>query len=260
MSTKVSIQQSPVDLNTIMPYLFLALLGKRVIHPGGRPATEEMYRLAQFQAGQRVLEVGCGVGTTAIEMARRFNCHVTAIDIDHMMLNRARANVHSAGLDGQVVVEEADVLALPYSDQTFDRVIIETVLGFVDKRRGAGEVVRVCRDSGRIVDHEFKWEEEPTNELRDTFEQVICRHSHFGDWSQIYKDAGLSDIEVVSGIPNVLSPSGLLRDEGLGNSLAIVGRALSHPSYLLKLVKLMKHMREFYPYLRWTIVGGVKVA
>jgi hypothetical protein len=89
---------------------------------------------------------------------------------------------------------------------------------------------------------------------------VICRHSRFGDWSQIYTDAGLSNIELVSGVPNVLSPSGLLRDEGLGNSLAIIGRAVSRPSYLQKLVKLMKHMREFYPYLRWTIVWGVKEA
>src|SRR5438034_10768401 len=166
MSTKVSIQQPPVDLNTILPYVFLALLGKRVVHPGGRPATEEMYRLAQLQAGQRVLEVGCGVGTTAIEMARRFNCHVTAIDIDHMMLNRARANVHAAGLDGQVVVEEADVLALPYSDQTFDRVIIEPVLGPVDNSRGAREVVRGCRDRGRGGDHEFTRAQARRNGLR----------------------------------------------------------------------------------------------
>ena len=33
---------------------------------------------ADFQPGQRVLDFGCGVGTTAIEIARRFGAEVTA--------------------------------------------------------------------------------------------------------------------------------------------------------------------------------------
>jgi cyclopropane fatty-acyl-phospholipid synthase-like methyltransferase len=45
-----------------------------------------------------VLDVGCGVGTTAIEIARRFRAHVTVIDISALMLARTRANVHAAGL------------------------------------------------------------------------------------------------------------------------------------------------------------------
>jgi len=34
------------------PYAFLALLGKRVIHPGGRRSSEELFRLAGFQLDQ----------------------------------------------------------------------------------------------------------------------------------------------------------------------------------------------------------------
>ena len=70
--TEVSIPTHMADVMRIPAYTFLVLLGKRVVHPGGRPSTEEMYRLARFQSGQRVLEVGCGAGTTAIEIASRF--------------------------------------------------------------------------------------------------------------------------------------------------------------------------------------------
>ena len=66
------------DVARLDPYAFLAVLGKRVIHPGGRRATEEVVGFADFASGQRVLDIGCGVATTAIEAARRFGATVTA--------------------------------------------------------------------------------------------------------------------------------------------------------------------------------------
>jgi hypothetical protein len=53
-----------------------------------------------------VLDVGCGVGTTAIEIAGRFRAHVTVIAISPLMLARTRANVHAAGLEDRVTVEQ----------------------------------------------------------------------------------------------------------------------------------------------------------
>ena len=48
------------EVEHLDPYAFFAVLGKRVIHPGGRAATDELIRRGDFQAGQRVLDVGCG--------------------------------------------------------------------------------------------------------------------------------------------------------------------------------------------------------
>src|SRR6266550_1311619 len=79
MATTLS--RPKIDVNSLDPYAFMAVLGKRVIHPGGRRSTEELFDLAHLQVGQKALDVGCGVGTTAIQMARRFGAVVTAIDI-----------------------------------------------------------------------------------------------------------------------------------------------------------------------------------
>jgi SAM-dependent methyltransferase len=130
------------------PYAFLAVLGKRVIHPGGRRATEEVVGFADFAADQRVLDIGCGVATTAIEVARRFGAAVTAADISALMRARARANVARAGLTDKVSVEEADILALPYAAASFHRVVAEAVTMFVDRpknRRGTGARLRAGR-------------------------------------------------------------------------------------------------------------------
>jgi len=145
------------DIRRLDPYGFLAVLGKRVIHPGGRRSTQELLELAGLAAGQQVLDIGCGVATTAIQVAQRVDAQVTAADLAPLMLARAHANVTRAGLDGQVRVEQADILALPYPDDAFDRVIAEAVTMFVDRPRAVAELARVCRPGGRMLVTEFCW-------------------------------------------------------------------------------------------------------
>jgi SAM-dependent methyltransferase len=260
MTSEKSARTPIGDLHLIPPYTVLALVGKKVIRPGGRQSTEEIFRLADLRPGQHVLEVGCGVGTTAIEIARRFDCQVTAVDIDKVMLDRARTNVHAAGMEAKVTVQEADVEALPFDDQTFDRVIIEAVLSFVDQPRAVQQVLRVCRDGGRVVDHEFKWLHEPPADVRHRFETEVCPRAHWGDWQEIYQCAGLQDVEAVSGASRLLTPPGLIRDEGIVRTFAIVGRLISNRHYRRRIISLMGFMREAYPYLRWTVVGGTKAS
>ena len=78
------------------PYLLFGLLGKQVIHPGGRKSTDELLGLAALAPGQRVLDIGCGVGTTAIEIAKRVQLEVIAADISPDMRDRAIANLVAA--------------------------------------------------------------------------------------------------------------------------------------------------------------------
>ena len=88
MSKKLSVE----EINKLDPYQFMAELGKRIIHPGGRRSTNEVYSMANIQPEQKVLDIGCGVGTTAIEMVKKFGCYVIASDIDQKMTDRAIEN------------------------------------------------------------------------------------------------------------------------------------------------------------------------
>jgi SAM-dependent methyltransferase len=248
------------DVHLTPPYTVLALVGKKVIRPGGRQSTEEIFRLADLRPGLRVLEVGCGVGTTAIEIAQRFDCDVTAIDIDNVMLDRARANVHAAGVDRKVTLREADVETLPFDEESFDRVIIEAVLSFVDQPRAVRQVLRVCREGGRVVDHEFMWLQQPPAEILHRFQTEICPRAHWDDWQELYRSAGLRDVEAVSGVSKLLTPPGLVRDEGFARTFAIVGRLIANRHYRRRIIALMRMMRTVYPYLRWTVVGGTKAS
>jgi SAM-dependent methyltransferase len=72
------------------------VLGKRVIYPGGRRSTQQLLEFASLAAGQQVLDIGCGVATTTIQVAQRFNARVTAADLAPLMLARANRDADIA--------------------------------------------------------------------------------------------------------------------------------------------------------------------
>ncbi|HZJ07422.1 MAG TPA: methyltransferase domain-containing protein, partial [Nocardioidaceae bacterium] len=198
------------------PYAFLAVLGKRVIHPGGRASTDRLLELAAVRPGERVLDIGCGVGTTAIRLARDHQADVVAADIAELMRERAEANVTAAGLVAQVRVEDADIRSLPYPDGSFDAVVAEAVTMFVSRRRAAAELARVTRPGGRVLATEFCWRRPPTEEAREVFLGQVCPGMRFDsveEWAAIYGGAGLVDIHTESGPFEMMSARGFLADE-----------------------------------------------
>ena len=252
-----------IDVKSLDPYAFMAVLGKRVIHPGGRRSTEELFNLARLQAGQRALDVGCGVGTTAIQMAGRFGASVTAIDISPIMLERARRNVQRAGLGQKIEVEQGDILELRFADSAFDRVIAEAVTMFVDRQRAARELIRVCRAGGMVLATEFFWRQPPTEEAREIFLGQVCpgmQLDQLDGWVRIYEDAGLSATEVRSGPFEMMTPRGFIQDEGFVNAAACMLRGMSRLAYLRKMAWLMPRIRRAVPYLGYILIGGLKPA
>jgi len=245
------------------PYAFLAVLGKRVIHPGGRRSTEELFNRAGFQPGQQVLDAGCGVGTSAIAIARRFGATVTAVDISPIMLTCASSNVQRIGLTGQVTVTFSDIRALDFPDNHFDRVIAEAVTMFVDRARAVRELIRVCKPGGRVMATEFFWREPPTPEAREVFLGQVCpgmQVDTLEEWVCLYEGAGLSNTQVVSGPFEMMTPAGFLSDEGIANSLAIIGRTMTRLSYLRKMAWLMPRLQRAVPYQGYLLVVGEKPA
>lgn len=99
--------------------------------------------------GRRVLDVGTGDGTWAIEAARR-GARVTGVDLDPAMVAAARSRSEAAGVS--IALLEGRAERLPFEDGTFDVVTAITTLCFVsDARAAMGEMARVLAPGGRLV-------------------------------------------------------------------------------------------------------------
>jgi len=259
MATKLA----PGQISDLDPYKFMAVIGKRVIHPGGRASTQALLRRAQITRSARVLDVGCGVATTAIQIARRYGARVTAADISPVMLDRAEANARAAGLAGLVTVTSADILALPFDDAAFDVVIGEAVTMFTDRPRAAAELARVTRPGGRVLATEFYWRTPPTPEAREVFLGQVCPGMQFDsveDWMQIYSAAGLTGLDTETGPFEMMTARGFLADERLARCLAIISTVAGRPAYTRKMAWLMPRMGKADPYLGSIIITGTKPA
>jgi ubiquinone/menaquinone biosynthesis C-methylase UbiE len=105
---------------------------------------------AGIAPADKVLDVACGPGLVACEMAKVAR-HVTGIDLTPAMVDQARARQRSLGL-GNLTWVVGDALPLPFPATTFSRVITRySFHHFADPAGVFAEMVRVCRPGGRVT-------------------------------------------------------------------------------------------------------------
>jgi demethylmenaquinone methyltransferase/2-methoxy-6-polyprenyl-1,4-benzoquinol methylase len=107
--------------------------------------------LAGVPPGGCALDVACGTGDLALELASRVGPEgrVVGTDFSERMLDRARVK---AAATSNVRFEYANALALPYADGEFDAATVGFgARNFSDLERGLREMARVVKPGGRVV-------------------------------------------------------------------------------------------------------------
>jgi sarcosine/dimethylglycine N-methyltransferase len=115
-------------------------------HGRGLKATQEMAALLQPSSGERILDIGGGIGGPARWVAARFGCYVTSLDLTPEFCRAAEELNAATGLSDRVRVVEGSATALPFEENEFDRAYSENVaMNIEDKRRFCAEALRVLR-------------------------------------------------------------------------------------------------------------------
>lgn len=115
----------------------------------GEPVAKVLIRKAALQPDERVLDVACGTGIIARLALQKVgnNGTVTGLDINPGMLAVARSIVPDA-----ITWHEAGAEDMPFSDESFDVVICQMGLQFMeDKPAALKEMYRVLLPGGRLI-------------------------------------------------------------------------------------------------------------
>lgn len=112
---------------------------------------------AQLDSHQQVLDLACGTGSLSIRIKQTFPViNITALDCDPEILQQAEQKVDRAGVI--MKFDQAFAQNLPYSDESFDRVVSSLLfhhLTWAQKKQVAREVFRVLKPQGEL--HVLDW-------------------------------------------------------------------------------------------------------
>jgi ubiquinone/menaquinone biosynthesis C-methylase UbiE len=112
--------------------------------------------LLDAQAGEKILELGCGTGHATISLAGSVGeaGRVDALDLSPKMIRQAEANVHALELHDRVNFIVGDALKLNAADATYDAVFASFTIELFDSDEMSSilaEVRRVLRPGGRFA-------------------------------------------------------------------------------------------------------------
>jgi ubiquinone/menaquinone biosynthesis C-methylase UbiE len=220
-------------------YDFVGLLADTLpsVHMGGQEATHMLLDMCQLDATSQVLDVGCGPGNTACLIAEQYGSRVLGVDISEVMIAKATERARRQGLLDKVEFRVADAFQLPFEDDRFDAVIVESVLTPLpgDKKQAMAEMVRVVRPRGRIGVNESTVDPSAPPELLALFAEHPAIHGHFTPQTlrSLFEESGLEVVHMTE-TKNVDAPSAL-KEMGLRGLLSFMIRV--YPKILLKLLR-----------------------
>ena len=121
------------------------------LHPGGLRATNRLGRAMGLQPGWRVLDLACGLGTSATAISRVFKCRVTGLELGAEAAATSRQRSLSEPVPSNVGFVRGDAESPPFRTGAFDAVIIECATSlFADKSAAIAEARRLLRPGGVI--------------------------------------------------------------------------------------------------------------
>lgn len=129
--------------------------GEGYMAPGGAGNVARMLRGIETQ-GKRILDIGCGIGGPAFEMATTHGANVVGIDLEKPLIERATRTAEDKRLGDQCSFQTVTAGPLGFEDASFDIVLSAgAVTQTPDKAAMFGEIRRVLKPGGHLSIYEW---------------------------------------------------------------------------------------------------------
>ena len=191
--------------HTSDPGFFLRFLDAANKLPGVIAWKSALIDGLRLERGAHVLDIGCGMGADAFDLADRVGPHglVTGVDFSETLIAEAIRRLGSRNVSATFEVGDAQALRFP--QHTFDAVRTERMLMHVlDAQMALSEMARVLRPGGRMAIQDFDWETQFCDSpYKDTTRKIalsFCDGMKNG-WigrrlPRLFREVGMVDVAV----------------------------------------------------------------
>ena|SRR5438128_565777 len=186
------------------PGALVTFLDARASIEGEREIKELKLAMLELNPGNRVLDVGCGTGDDAREIAALVGPTGTVVGLDASATMVAEARKRALATELSIEFIEADALNLPFPNESFDRLRTDRVLVHLrEPGRALAEMVRVTRVGGRVVVSELDFGTQfldcayrgTTRKVLTSFADRAASGWIGGALPRMLCEAGLSDVK-----------------------------------------------------------------
>ncbi|XP_062521240.1 uncharacterized protein LOC134196183 [Corticium candelabrum] len=183
------------SLNGILRYE--RIFGKEFISTGGLQTTKEFVPSLNLKVGEKVIDVGCGIGGSAFYMAENFGVQVLGVDLSANMISIAQERtLQYQQLFDKVQFEICDVTVREFLPETFDVVYTrDTLLHIADKPTLFKKFLSWLKPGGRLLITDYCCGTDPWTP--DFAEYVKHRGYHLLDvrsYGKIIEEAGFTKV------------------------------------------------------------------
>ncbi|XP_023633158.1 phosphomethylethanolamine N-methyltransferase-like [Capsella rubella] len=170
------------------------VLGEGYMSRGGVETTKEFVAKMDLKPGQKVLDVGCGIGGGGFYMAENFDVHVVGIDLSVNMISLALER--AIGRKCSVEFEVADCTKKTYPDNSFDVIYSrDTILHIQDKPALFKTFLKWLKPGGKVLITDYcRSAETPSLEFAKYIEPKGFDLHDVQAYGKMLKEAGFENV------------------------------------------------------------------
>lgn len=126
--------------------------------PGSEASTHEaITAIPNINPGFKIADIGCGTGSSAIQLAKETHASVLAIDLFADFLNKVKKNSEMEGVSDKVSTLQADMTQLSLEEESLDLIWSEGAIYNIGFEKGLREWNRYIRKNGYIAVTDSTW-------------------------------------------------------------------------------------------------------
>jgi len=149
---QIWLDQNQYTRNGILRYE--KIFGQTYIGPGGEDSTDRFTSKLNLEHGQKVLDIGCGIGGAAFFMANKYSVNVYGMDLSSNMIsiaNEYRSKM-SAAVQHRVQFHVEDATLMEYPENFYDVIYSrDTILHIDDKLSLFKKIMKSLKPGGKLM-------------------------------------------------------------------------------------------------------------